>query len=70
MELSRYGNLMKLVDKGKYFSLRKSIVHEAAKNGIKPTAKKFKMSKNTVKLWVKRFTWTFRASQWTESYSS
>lgn len=55
MELNRYGNLMKLVGKEKYFSLRKSIVQEAAKKGIKPTAKKFKMSKNTVKLWVNRF---------------
>lgn len=55
MELNRYGNLMKLAGKGKYFSLRKSIVQEASRNGIKPTAKKFNMSKNTVKLWVNRF---------------
>ena len=55
MELSHYGNLMRLAGKGKYFSLRKLIVHEAVKNGVKPTAKKFRMSKNTVKLWMNRF---------------
>jgi transposase len=55
MELIRYGNLMKLVGKAKYFTIRKSIVQEALKNGIKPTARKFGMSKNTVKLWLKRF---------------
>ena len=55
MKLNKYGTLMKLVGKGKYFSIRKAIVFEALKNGIKPTARKFYMSKNTVRLWVKRF---------------
>lgn len=55
MELIKYGNLMKLVGKEKYFSIRKSVAYEAMKNGIKPTAKKFSMSKNTVKLWLRRF---------------
>ena len=48
MELTKYGNLMKLIGKEKYFSLRKSIALEAQKRGIKPTARKFHMSKNTV----------------------
>ena len=55
MELIKYGNLMKLVSKEKYFAVRKSIVLEAQQRGIKPTARKFHMSKNTVKLWLKRF---------------
>jgi transposase len=55
MELTRYGNLMKLVGKAKYFTIRKTVVQEALKNGVKPTARKFGMSKNTVKLWLKRF---------------
>ena len=55
MELTRYGSLMKLAGKEKYFTLRKSIVQEAAKHGIKPTARKFGMSKNTIRLWVNRF---------------
>ena len=55
MELTHYGSLMKLAGKGKYFTLRKSIVQEASRYGIKPTARKFGMSKNTVKLWVNRF---------------
>ena len=55
MELTMCGNLMKLTGKEKYFSLRKSIALEAQKNGIKPTARKFHMSKNTVRLWFRRF---------------
>lgn len=55
MELTKYGNLMKLAGKEKYFSIRKSIALEAQKNGVKPTARKLHMSKNTVKLWLKRF---------------
>lgn len=55
MELVKYGNLMKLVGKAKYFTIRKSVVQEALKHGIKPTAKKYAMSKNTIKLWLKRF---------------
>lgn len=56
MGLTAYGNLMKLAGKEKYFSVRKSIALEALKNGIKPTARKFQMSKNTVKEWTRRFT--------------
>ena len=55
MELVKYGNLMKIAGKEKYFSIRKNIAIEALKNGIKPTARKYFMSKNTVRLWVRRF---------------
>jgi transposase len=55
MELSKYGNLMKLAGKQKYFSIRKSIALHALKYGIKPTARKYTMSKNTVRLWLRRF---------------
>lgn len=55
MELTKYGNLMTLIRKEKYFSIRKSIALEAQKHGIKPTARKFHMSKNTVRLWMRRF---------------
>jgi|GEM_PF-3300857 len=40
MQLNKYCNLMKIAGKEKYFSIRKSIVLEALKNGIKPTAEK------------------------------
>ena len=46
---------MKLVGKENYFTLRKAIVMDALKLGIKPTAKKYHMSKNTVKCWMRRF---------------
>ena len=55
MELMKYGNMMYLVGKEKYFTVRKSIAQEAMKHGIKPTARKFRMSKNTVKTWLRRF---------------
>jgi len=55
MELTKYGNLMKIIGKEKYFSIRKSIALEAQKHGIKPTARRFCMSKNTVRLWLRRF---------------
>lgn len=40
--------------KQKQIKIRMDLVHYAQKNGIKPTAKKFCCSKNTVKLWLKR----------------
>jgi len=55
MQLNKYSNLMKIAGKEKYFSIRKSIVLEALKNGIKPTAEKYNMSKNSIRLWMRRF---------------
>ena len=55
MGLKVYCNLMANVSKEKRFTLRKSIVHEALEQGIKPTARGLNMSKNTVKSWIKRF---------------
>ena len=43
------------LSKDKRFTIRKSIVHEALKDGIKPVANPWNTSKNTVKKWVKRF---------------
>ena len=39
----------------KFFSFRKSMVLEALEKGIKPTARRFDMSKNTVRKWIRRF---------------
>ena len=55
MGLKVYTNFMLNVSKENRFSIRKSIVLEALEQGIKPTAKRFNMSKNTVKQWVRRF---------------
>ena len=55
MELNKYGSLMMVMGKAKYFSVRKAIALEAQKIGIKPTARKFHMSKNTVRLWLRRY---------------
>ena len=50
-----YSSLMKYSSKDKHFTIRKQIVQEALEKGVKPTARKFDMSKNTVKLWMRRF---------------
>ena len=55
MELGAYGNMMQIAGNGKYFSIRKSVALYAQKHGIKPTARKYYMSKNTVRLWLRRF---------------
>ena len=55
MGLKIYSSFMTNVGKEKYFSVRKEVVLEALEEGIKPTAKRFNMSKNTVRLWVRRF---------------
>jgi transposase-like protein len=41
--------------KDKHFTTRKSIVLEALERGIKPTAFRLNMSKNTIRLWLRRF---------------
>jgi transposase len=46
---------MRCASKEKYFTLRKAVVLEALEKGIKPTAKRFNMSKNTIRLWLRRF---------------
>lgn len=55
MGLKVYTNFMLNVSKDKRFSVRKAIVCEALEMGIKPTAQRFNMSKNTVRTLVKRF---------------
>jgi transposase len=46
---------MKNTGKEKHFTMRKTVVQEALAKGIKPTARRFGMSKNTVRLWIRRF---------------
>jgi transposase len=55
MGLKIYSNIVANLSKHKQFSVRKSIVLEALEEGIKPTARRFNMSRNTVRTWVKRF---------------
>ena len=55
MGLQFYSTFMKTARKDKHFTIRKAIVHEALGKGIKPTARRFGMSKNTVRLWMRRF---------------
>lgn len=55
MGLKIYSNFMASVSKDKYFTIRKSIVLEALEKGIKPTAFRLNMSKNTIRLWLRRF---------------
>jgi transposase InsO family protein/transposase-like protein len=55
MGLKIYSNFMASVSKDKYFTIRKAIVLEALEKGIKPTAFRLNMSKNTIRLWLRRF---------------
>ncbi len=55
MGLQVYTNWMKTAGKDKFFTVRKLVVQEALERGIKPTARRFGMSRNTVRLWLKRF---------------
>jgi transposase len=55
MWLQFYSTFMKTARKEKHFTIRKAVVQEALEKGIKPTARRFGMSKNTVRLWIRRF---------------
>jgi transposase len=55
MELPFYSTYMKNVGKDKHFTIRKAVAQEAMEKGIKPTARRFGVSKNTVKLWLRRY---------------
>ena len=55
MGLKIYSNFMSNVSKDRRFTTRKAIVHEALEDGIKPTARRWNMSKNTVRSWIRRF---------------
>ena len=55
MGLRFYSSFMKSTSKEKHFTIRKALVQEALENGIKPPARRFGMSKNTVRTWVRRF---------------
>ena len=47
--------MIKSKDKDFAFGVRLQMVRDALENGIKPTAKLYKTSKNTVKKWLKRY---------------
>jgi transposase len=55
MGLKIYSTIVSCVSKEKQFTIRKSIVHEALERGIKPVARRFNMSRNTVRTWIRRF---------------
>ena len=55
MGLKFYSSFMKHTSKAKFFTIRKAVVQEALEKGIKPTARRYQMSKNTVRLWLRRF---------------
>jgi transposase len=55
MGLQFYSSFMQCARKEKHFTLRKAVVQEALAKGIKPTARRFGMSKNTIRLWLRRF---------------
>ena len=55
MGLRFYSTFMKTARKEKHFTIRKAVVQEAQEKGIKPAARRFGMSKNTVRLWLRRY---------------
>jgi transposase len=55
MGLKIYSNSMANLSKDKQFTMRKAIILEAVEKGIKLTARRFDMSKNTVRTWLRRF---------------
>lgn len=50
-----YYTMVKSKDKEFVFGVRLQIVRDALEKGIKPTARFYKMSKNTVRKWVRRY---------------
>ena len=55
MGLKFYSSFVRHTSKAKFFTLRKAVVQEALEKGIKLTARRYNMSKNTVRLWLRRF---------------
>lgn len=55
MGLRVYSSFMQCARKDKRFAIRKAVVQEALEKGIKPAARRFGMSKNSVRLWLRRF---------------
>lgn len=55
MGLSGYCKMLEGTSKAHRLSMRRQIVQEAQKEGIRPTANRYGMSKNTVKTWLRRF---------------
>ena len=55
MRSNPYYIMTKNTDKQHKFETKKTIVFEAQKYGIKPTARKWGLSKNSVRTWLKKF---------------
>lgn len=55
MERKSYSNYIPSKGKDYYFEFKKDVALAAQELGIKPTAKKFKIARNTVKGWLQRF---------------
>ena len=75
MGLKLYGNFMLNLSKEKRFTVRKAIVHEALEDGIKPVARRWNMSKNTVRSVGKavsegRQRRTYGSSEWPQNHPS
>lgn len=51
----RYSTMTKSKDKGFLFGLRLQMIRDALEIGIKPTARLYGVSKNTVKKWLRRY---------------
>lgn len=47
--------MMKKASKEHTFQVRKAVVLEAQKNGIRPTSEKWSIARNTVRTWLRRF---------------
>lgn len=50
-----YYTMIKSKDKGFVFGLRLQMVRDALESGIKPTARVYEVSKNTVRKWLRRY---------------
>ncbi|HHH82569.1 MAG TPA: hypothetical protein ENL35_06245, partial [Chloroflexi bacterium] len=50
-----YGSIVKAKDKAFRYDIRRKLVADALKDGIKPTARAWGCSRNTVRLWLRRF---------------
>lgn len=55
MGLKPYCTMMKQASKEHIFKVRKHVVLDAQNKGIKPASRKWNISRNTIRTWVRRF---------------
>ena len=55
MRLNPYSMMMDKASKERTFQVKKAIVLEAQKNGIKPTMRKYGVARNSIRSWMRRF---------------